>query len=551
MAQTQVDWNFQISNRPTIPGVFSLAGINPAAGPFAGVPLLVDQSTGLLVAAGPTLTIDSALGSVEGINPAAGPFAGYPLLVDQSTGLRVVSGPELEMALASLTDWGVIGTAGSQQLQGPLFLVGDPLAGPPPPLVPGSWAAVVQDGALGFYVSTEVLPVGPRAWINWTTGGSAGLMTVNSDGYLTLQGGSGAGTYVNVINNGSGAQLYLDDVGGVSELSSPDDLYSTAYGTILMRNNTSFAEISMPSFGGIDMYDATAINMTLAPLSGSSLCSWYPNPAPGEPVALFALSTGGGHEVAFAVQGNIGQSGTLLGGAAVTGGIVTGLGSSGLSWGVITGTPTTLAGYGITSPLPVAEGGTGLATLSPWDLLLGGTSGTGALQQVSGQGAAGEVLTSAGPAALPVWAGVPVGMVVGEPISGGTGGRLLFEDTGNTLAEDAALSLDVGLNVFSCGALLSVTNAISMTNAGLTVTMGQTGNALYASSGIGNAVLASAAVAGHFQDTAGNVVDLCNLTDHITYAPGNPAGWTAPPPTDVWVALDRIVVSLNALLQFP
>ena len=51
----------------------------------------------------------------------------------------------------------------------------------------------------------------------------------------------------------------------------------------------------------------------------------------------------------------------------------------------------------------VAGGGTGLASLTANTLLAGGTSSTGNLQQVSGVGSAGQVLTSSG-SGLPTWA---------------------------------------------------------------------------------------------------------------------------------------------------
>ena len=53
-----------------------------------------------------------------------------------------------------------------------------------------------------------------------------------------------------------------------------------------------------------------------------------------------------------------------------------------------------------TVPVNVAEGGTGLATLTTYELMVAGTTATGAMQQVSGVGTAGQVLTSAGAAAF-------------------------------------------------------------------------------------------------------------------------------------------------------
>ena len=56
-----------------------------------------------------------------------------------------------------------------------------------------------------------------------------------------------------------------------------------------------------------------------------------------------------------------------------------------------------------TGVLPVVSGGTGNDSFTPYAVITGGTSTTGALQQVAGLGTAGQVLTSAGADTLPVW----------------------------------------------------------------------------------------------------------------------------------------------------
>jgi len=61
---------------------------------------------------------------------------------------------------------------------------------------------------------------------------------------------------------------------------------------------------------------------------------------------------------------------------------------------------------------PVNEGGTGDTSFTAYSVITGGTTSTGALQNVSGVGTAGQVLTSNGASALPTW------QVVG---SGGSG----------------------------------------------------------------------------------------------------------------------------------
>lgn len=67
----------------------------------------------------------------------------------------------------------------------------------------------------------------------------------------------------------------------------------------------------------------------------------------------------------------------------------------------ISGTP------GGGGPLPVSEGGTGDTSFIPYSVITGGTTNTGALQSVANVGTVGQVLTSAGPGALPTW--LPVG----------------------------------------------------------------------------------------------------------------------------------------------
>jgi hypothetical protein len=56
-----------------------------------------------------------------------------------------------------------------------------------------------------------------------------------------------------------------------------------------------------------------------------------------------------------------------------------------------------------TNALTVGNGGTGVSSFTPYAVLTGGTSLTGALQQVSGLGISGQVLTSNGDGALPTW----------------------------------------------------------------------------------------------------------------------------------------------------
>lgn len=56
-----------------------------------------------------------------------------------------------------------------------------------------------------------------------------------------------------------------------------------------------------------------------------------------------------------------------------------------------------------TGTLVVAQGGTGAASFTAYSVICGGTTSTGAHQNVSGLGTSGQVLTSNGAGALPTW----------------------------------------------------------------------------------------------------------------------------------------------------
>jgi hypothetical protein len=57
----------------------------------------------------------------------------------------------------------------------------------------------------------------------------------------------------------------------------------------------------------------------------------------------------------------------------------------------------------VTGILPVANGGSGRASATPYALIAGGTTGTGAHQSLAGVGTSGQVLTSNGAGALPTF----------------------------------------------------------------------------------------------------------------------------------------------------
>lgn len=74
--------------------------------------------------------------------------------------------------------------------------------------------------------------------------------------------------------------------------------------------------------------------------------------------------------------------------------------------------------------ITVQYGGTGITATTPYSVICGGTTGAGALQSVANVGAIGQVLTSQGAGALPIWSGAGSGTVTsitaGTGLSGGT-----------------------------------------------------------------------------------------------------------------------------------
>jgi len=127
-----------------------------------------------------------------------------------------------------------------------------------------------------------------------------------------------------------------------------------------------------------------------------------------------------------------------------------------------------------TVPISVSEGGTGLATLTTYEIMVSGTTATGAMQQVSGTGTSGQVLTSAGAGALPTWANPTSGAYVS--IAGTTQAAAVntiylvanASQTTITLPATAAIGQIVGVDGLGAGGW------IVTANTGQTIHFGQT-----------------------------------------------------------------------------
>lgn len=123
----------------------------------------------------------------------------------------------------------------------------------------------------------------------------------------------------------------------------------------------------------------------------------------------------------------------------------------------------------VTGLVAVPNGGTDRATMTPFAVLAGGTTATGALQQVSGLGTSGFVLTSNGAGALPTFQAAPGGsssFAAGIAIDGATVSTagVRFAAAGATPAATAnTLYSPDGAALYFNGTLLATGSAATTT----------------------------------------------------------------------------------------
>lgn len=92
-----------------------------------------------------------------------------------------------------------------------------------------------------------------------------------------------------------------------------------------------------------------------------------------------------------------------------------------------------------TGTLPVDSGGTGATSFTAYAVILGGTTATSPLQDVGDVGTLGQILTSQGAAAKPIWsdaADVISGTGYWSPLTNGDPDvpELIFDGNGDTIA---------------------------------------------------------------------------------------------------------------------
>jgi hypothetical protein len=173
-------------------------------------------------------------------------------------------------------------------------------------------SAVMQDGALGFYLTSEGALTSPDASITYEHVSGANVLTMACLRSLLLNACSGSADSLTLTNVYTGAALQLLSNGDGSTLLDP------AYAAL------------------------QAVNGGVAAISrfGQSVEVFFDLSAQGLVTPYFSLQN----------ATYIGQYGSLFG-AAVKGGIITSLSGLAVPWSDVTATPTTLSGYGITNGL--------------------------------------------------------------------------------------------------------------------------------------------------------------------------------------------------------
>jgi uncharacterized protein (TIGR02145 family) len=249
------------------------------------------------------------------------------------------------------------------------------------------------------------------------TGSISGqALTLGFTGQLAVaSGGTGAASLTGLVK-GSGTSPFTAAVAG-TDYQVPLTFGSglTNASNIVTNNLTSGVS------GNQTVVGSTSANGTLT-LQGNSATSG--NTATNAAISLNVGNSGATTAMTVLNNGNVGV-GTTSPSSLLS------VGSS--SQFQVNSSGAVAAGTWQGSSVGVQYGGTGNASETAYALLAGGTSSTGALQQVAGVGTTGQVLTSNGASALPTWQTVS-GMVYpssGIPNSTGSAWGTSYTTTGS------------------------------------------------------------------------------------------------------------------------
>jgi hypothetical protein len=298
-----------------------------------------------------------------------------------------------------------------------------------------SWVRNV--GASGVQIGYISTVVPDTIYLAKLVAGANMTITKNADSSITLSssggGGGGGIQFVGALDaqpkSTNGAVISSDSLYMQSEDATHAGLLNTVAQVIAGAKTFSSAPTfsSLTTNGGVFFGNASGVLLQSNVGSGNQVL--HGGTAPSSPPSFGAviLTTDVSGVLPVANGGNGTSSPTLTAGTGITLsgswpnytitnatlGTVTSINVSGGSTGLTTsGGPVTTSGtITIAGTLVPSNGGTGLSSLSPYGVLAGGSTSTGTLQQVSGTGTTGQVLTSNGGGQLPSWQNNPAGGV--------------------------------------------------------------------------------------------------------------------------------------------
>lgn len=218
------------------------------------------------------------------------------------------------------------------------------------------------------------------------TGNTGGALSPTA-GNWNIYGGTVAAGTTPIATSGTGSTLTVN--AQISQAVAGTD--ATRVGLA----NFSNADFAVDANGFVTA-SATGLLKTLTPNSGTS-----PVVPTGGTISVLgdgSITTVGGTNTLTAQLTGLTQYNVLIGQGTTTIGVVAPSATSGvplISQGA--------AANPVFGTAVVAGGGTGNTTFTAYSVICAGTTATGAFQNVSGLGSAGQVLTSNGAAALPTW----------------------------------------------------------------------------------------------------------------------------------------------------
>jgi len=256
-----------------------------------------------------------------------------------------------------------------------------------------------------------------------TLGVSAIQFDGSTSGNVTLNAAAVTSSYSLALPSAQGSALSVLQNDGSGNLSwasiasSPSIINNLVAGQSFSANTSYLVRWGMHSLSetASDVYAADdgvvsfdefwAIGIALSPTavtSGDSI-----------PVQSYGIFTLGSSDTPFS-SSDVGNPVWLTTAGAFSTTAPTGVSTAAFKIGIVMSTTqiwvdsqmmgtNNTAGTPGSGPLSPDQGGTGLDTLTPYALLAGGTTSTGILQQISGLGSTGYVLTSNGASALPTW----------------------------------------------------------------------------------------------------------------------------------------------------